>query len=206
MDRQGGPRREPLDDRELQSRNGSSFGDNRTDTVSAAMIDNDQERRLEAFLQSLSDVAWVANAGLPSTKYHVAADAVVAWDDWNAAMLSVWLPRSERLEALAIAAIGDPAIESIFHRVDSAIEPSVHAAVRAYFARRPDTTENTECGADRALRPEIVGFVLRDMSWAAVETALGQPGFFVSLVPVHREGRWPCAWEGRYPEGCFVVL
>jgi len=170
------------------------------------MRDDDQERQLEAFLQSLSAVAWFANAGLPSTKYHVAADAVVAWDDWNAAMLSVWLPRSERLEALAIAAIGDPAIESIFHRVESAIEPSVHAAVRAYLARRPDTTENTECGADLALRPEIVGAVVRDMSWAAVETALGQPGFFVSLVPVHRQGRWPCAWEGQYPEGRFVVL
>lgn len=170
------------------------------------MMDDDQERRLEAFLKSLSDVAWFANAGRPSTKYHVAADAVVAWDDWNEAMLSVWLPRSERLEALAVGAIGDPAIDSIFRRVDSAIEPSVHAAVRAYFARRPDTTENTECGADLSLRPEIVGFVVRDMSWAAVETALEQPGFFVSLEPVYREGRWPCAWEGRYPEGHFVVL
>jgi len=170
------------------------------------MMVDDQERRLETFLQSLNDVAWFANAGNLSTKYHVAADAVVAWDDWNEAMLSVWLPRSERLEAIAVRAIGDPAIDSIFGRVDSAIEPSVHAAVRAYFARRPATTENTECGADYALRPEIVGFVVRDMSWAAVETALAQPGFFVSLVPVHREGRWPCAWEGRYPEGRFVVL
>ena len=170
------------------------------------MIDDDQERQLEAFLQSLSDVPWFANAGRPSTKYHVAADAVVAWDDWNEAMLSVWLPRSERLEALAIGAIGDPAIETIFRRVDNALEPSVHAAVRAYFARRRNTTENTECGADLSLRPEIVGFVVRDMSWAAVETALGQPGFFVSLVSVHREGRWPCAWEGQYPEGRFVVL
>jgi hypothetical protein len=72
--------------------------------------------------------------------------------------------------------------------------------------RRPDTTENTEGGADLALRSEIVGAVVRDMSWAAIETALGQPGFFVSLVPVHRDGRWPCAWEGQYPEGRFVVL
>ena len=170
------------------------------------MIDVDQARRLETFLQSLSDVAWFANAGHPSTKYHVAADAVVAWDDWNEAMLSVWLPRSERLEALAIGAVGDPAIDSIFRRVDNAIERSVQAAVRAYFARRPDTTENTECGADYALRPEIVGFVLRDVSWAAVETTLGHPGFFVSLMPVQWEGRWPCAWEGRYPDGRFVVL
>jgi hypothetical protein len=166
----------------------------------------EQERRVEAFLQSLSSVAWFASAGRPSTKYHVVADAVVAWDDWNAAMLAVWLARSERLEAIAVRAIGDPAIESIFARVDKAIEPAVRAGLQAYFARRPDDTENTECGADLGLRPEIVGFVLRDMSWAALETALGQPEFFVSLVPIHREGHWPCSWKGRYPQGRFVVL
>ena len=83
---------------------------------------------------------------------------------------------------------------------------SVHAAVRAYFAPEAGHHQNTECGADLALRPEIVGAVVRDMSRAAVETALGQPGFFVSLVPVHRDGRWPCAWEGQYPEGRCVVL
>ena len=92
-------------------------------------------------------------------------------------MLAVWLPRSERLEAVAVRALGDPAIESILARVATAIEPSVRAGVRTYFG------------------PE-----------AGVETALGQPQFFVSLVQVHREGRWPCAWEGRYPEGRFVVL
>ena len=44
------------------------------------------------------------------------------------------------------------------------------------------------------------------MSWAAVETVLEQPDFFLSLVPVYQEGRWPCSWKGRYPCGRFVVL
>jgi hypothetical protein len=54
------------------------------------------------------------------------------------------------------------------HTVDS--QRRVRTRLRA-------TTENTECGADLALRPEI-DFVLQDLSWAAVETALGQPGLF----------------------------
>jgi hypothetical protein len=78
--------------------------------------------------------------------------------------------------------------------------------VRAYFARRPDETENTAIDVDRGLCPEIVGFVLRDTSWAAVETVLGQPDFFVALLRVYQEGRWPCSWKGRYPDGRFVVL
>ncbi len=139
------------------------------------MTDVERDQRVEAFLQSLSSVPWFASAGRPSTTYHVVADAVVGWDDWNAAMLAVWLPRSERLEAIAVRAIGDAAIERIFARVESAVEPSAHAALRAYFARRPDDTENTDCGADLALRPEIVGFVLRDMSWAAVEMGARTP-------------------------------
>jgi hypothetical protein len=78
--------------------------------------------------------------------------------------------------------------------------------VKAYFARRPDETENTEVGADLGLWPDIVDRVLRDMSWAAIETALGEPDFFVSLVPIYKEGRWPCSWEGQHPKGRFVVL
>jgi hypothetical protein len=169
-------------------------------------VEVEQERRLESFLQSLSSIAWFAHAGRPSTKYQVVADAVVAWDDWNAEMLAVWLPRSKQLEDIATRAIGDAAIESIFSRVADAIEPSVRAGVRAYFARRPDDTENTECGADLGLWPEVVDFVLRDMSWAAVEMTLGRAEFFVSLTQVYQEGRWACSWAGRYPQGRFVVL
>jgi hypothetical protein len=163
-------------------------------------------RRLEKFLESLDGVPWFSAAGRPSAEYHVAEDAVVAWDDWNAPMLAVWPPRSEALEELARNAIGDVAIEEIFKRVGERIGQPVHDGVRAYFARRPENTPNTECGADLGLRAEIVDTVVRDLAWAAVETVLERTGFFVSLIRVYREGRWPCSWEGQYPAGRFVVL
>jgi hypothetical protein len=166
----------------------------------------EQEQRIEAFLQSLTTVPWFANAGAPSANYEVVPDAVVGWDDWSAAMMDVWPPRSMQLEAAATRLIGDPAIEAIFSRVDAVIGQSVEAGLRAYFARRPDNTENTACGADFGLRTEIVERAVRDVSWAAVEMTLGQPEFFVSLVAVYRQGRWPCAWSGRHPQGRFVVL
>ena len=166
----------------------------------------DQEQRLESFLESLHAVPWFAEAGRPSATYHVAADAVVAWDDWNHAMLDVWPPRSMHLEGIALRVIGDEAVEQIFSRVDEVLGPAVLEGMRAYFDRRPDTTENTSCGADLGLRRDIVATVLRDISWAAVETTLEIPGFFVSLLAVYRDGRWPCAWDGRYPNGRFVVL
>lgn len=166
----------------------------------------EQEGRLSAFLDSLRDVPWFGAAGSPTTRYRLVADAVAGWDDWSPQMAAVWPRQSEPLEAAARRAIGDDAIETIFNRVAAAIEPAVGAGVRAYFARRPNTTVNTDCEADSALRPDIIGFVLRDVSWAAVETVLDRPSFFVSVVHVQREGRWPCSWDGRYPKGRFVVL
>jgi hypothetical protein len=169
-------------------------------------VTGEQNPRLDSLMRTLAAIPWFAQAGQPSTAYAVAADAVVAWDDWSPAMMAVWPPRSRQLEALAVRRIGDAAIEQIFTRVDEALGPAVEAGLRAYFARRPDNTENTECGADLGLMTEIVERVLRDLAWAAVETTLGEPGFFVSLVAVYAEGRWPCAWDGRYPRGRFVVL
>jgi len=169
-------------------------------------VDAERERQLGTFLSALQDVPWFAHAGAPSTTHHVAADAVVAWDDWTWEMVAVWPVRSEQLEAAARAAIGDPAIDDVFRRVAEALEPQVHAGLNAYFARRPNTTENTDCGADTGLRLDIIDRVLRDISWAAIETLLDRPEFYASLIPVYREGRWPASWKGRYPDGQFVVL
>ena len=169
-------------------------------------MDIERDQRFKAFLSSLHDVPWFSHAGAPSPTHHVAADAVVAWDDWSPEMMAVWPVRSKRLEAAAREAMGDPAIDDVFNRVEEALEPQVRAGVKAYFARRPNTTGNTDCGADSGLWPDIIDRVLQDVSWAAIETLLDQPEFYVSLVDVYRDGRWPCSWKGRYPAGRFVVL
>jgi hypothetical protein len=166
----------------------------------------DLAQRLDTFLASLDNVPWFSSAGATSTTYHVVDDAVVGWDDWSAAMMATWPIKSEQLEAAAQAAIGDAAIDHIFNRVAEVLEPKVRAGLRAYFARRPNTTDNTDCGADAGLWPDMLDRVLRDVSWAAVEVLLDRPEFYISLIEVYREGRWPCSWKGTYPTGTFVVL
>jgi hypothetical protein len=161
---------------------------------------------LKTFLHSLEGLPWFSASGQRSVKYHVVPDAVVAWDDWNAPMLAVWLPRSEALEEHARSVIGDRSIEEVFTLTSERIGRPVQDGLREYFARRPEDTPNTECGADLGLRQEIADTVVRDLAWAAVETVLNRPAFFTSLVGVYREGRWPCSWEGEYPAGRFVVL
>ena len=85
----------------------------------------ENETRPSAFLDSLKTMPWFAEAGHPSERYHVVVDAVVAWDDWNAPMLAVWNPRSQRLEDAARRAIGDKAIDEIFESVSAPTEQAV---------------------------------------------------------------------------------
>ena len=49
-------------------------------------------------------------------------------------------------------------------------------------------------------------FMNRDLAWACVEQMVGSEGFFTAVLKVYQQGRLPCAWEGAYPEGRFVVL
>ena len=47
---------------------------------------------LAAFIASLADVPWLANAGDPDDAAIVADDLVDAWDGWNSEMVAVRRP------------------------------------------------------------------------------------------------------------------
>ncbi len=174
--------------------------------VGANMLSPDARRILAAFLKSVEDVPWFAQAGKPNDTYVVVPDAVVAWDKWNDRMLKTWLLESTPLEQIAKLFIGDAAIDEVFKRVSQSVQWPIRKGLDDYFGSRPETTPNTECGADLGLWPEILEFVERDVAWAAVETILAKDGFFNRVLEVHREGRWPCSWDGSYPNGRFAVL
>jgi len=46
----------------------------------------------------------------------------------------------------------------------------------------------------------------RDLAWAAIEQAIGEPAFFSRLRPWYDRGRWPIGWIGAYPSGHLRVL
>jgi hypothetical protein len=63
-----------------------------------------------------------------------------------------------------------------------------------------------EGGVDVGLYQELLDAMTRDLCWAGVEAVLDRRGFFTDLVEYYRAGRWPCAWDGEFPEGRVVLL
>jgi hypothetical protein len=143
---------------------------------------------LQSFLESLEGIKWFSNAGEPSSNAIVASDAVECWDDWNQEMLAVWLPRTQALEQMARAELGDPAIDEVFSAVSAAIDQGVRQGLETYFQRRPANSDNARTGADLGLWSEIVATVKRDVSCAPVEAIIGENGFFTEILNTYRIG------------------
>ena len=161
---------------------------------------------LPTFLESLAEIPWLLHAGEPREDAVVVPDVATGWDDWSPQMAATWIPRSHSLEEHARSRIGDDAITAAFNAVAGAIESPLRSAIRRYFSERPDVNENTACNADAGLWPDLLDTIARDVSWAAVEALLTQPGFFTHMLTYYREGRWPCSWQGEYPAGRVVLL
>ena len=53
---------------------------------------------------------------------------------------------------------------------------------------------------------EMLDMVKRDVSLAYIEKALNVHGFFSTLLEIYKDGYFPCAWIGVYPNGQAVVL
>jgi hypothetical protein len=166
----------------------------------------DQEIELSAFRSGLAGVKWLSAAGAPFPGGVVVADVATAWDDWNAKTLATWSPRTYELERIARQAIGDAVIDEAFACIATSFNDEIRNALQAYFDRRPNVNKNTAANVDLGLWPELCEAIIRDVAWAAIEHLLGTSKFFTELLAYYRAGRWPCSWEGDYPDGVIVVL
>ena len=115
-----------------------------------------------------------------------------------------WSARTHEAEARSRRHLTDPQIDVVIDEVAAAVDEDLlrFNPLIAYFARflpdgDPDRLEDER---------EVAHCVKRDLAWAAIEKATGEPGFFASLLPVYDRGRWPCRWAGAYPAGHVLFL
>ena len=154
---------------------------------------------MHSFLEYLDGPPLLAHCGEPSQDYRVEHSLLQAWDNWNREMLAVWEPETCQLEERAGQGIGEDEIDHVFERVSAAVGDRLWQSWCAFVQRM---SLEGESGLER----EWMDFVKRDLSWACVEHLMGLDGFFTAVLRVYEQGRLPCAWEGAYPEGRFVVL
>lgn len=169
-------------------------------SVSYALLDEYLKRSVsEQFIEEVKSIKWFANSGTPTEKYLLVRSVYDAYDNWNANYLSVWDPKISLLEELAEQIIGDGAIDDIFETVSMALDEDIWQAWLSFRTRGGLEEEN-------ALDEEIADMVKRDLCWAAVERALGKPGFFTELLDIYKDGYFPCGWDGKHPYGRAAVM
>ncbi|MDE7423613.1 MAG: hypothetical protein K2N51_07975 [Lachnospiraceae bacterium] len=154
---------------------------------------------IENFLDELKLINWFANSGIPNDKYRIVFSVFEAYDDWNGQMLKVWEPNISMLEDIASEKMGEVKIDEIFSAISFAIGDIVWKKWSEFIIRQHLEEET-------GLEYEILDMVKRDISWACVEGILNIHGFFTTLLDVYKEGYFPCAWEGTYPDGHAVVM
>lgn len=161
---------------------------------------------LTSFLKEAQEFPWIAHAGSPYEGAIVVGGVVEAWDDWSDKMFDVWRPRTELIEEMARSELGEAAIDQVFEVVAVTLSPAILRGLTSYFEGKTAGKKKVDVAIDDELYGELVDVMVRDMCWAAVETLLNRKGFFTRLVEYYREGRWPCSWDGSYPEGRVVLL
>jgi hypothetical protein len=100
--------------------------------------------------------------------------------------------------------MADPEIDSIFDQVAAVVDENLSRfdALVNYYGRFFPDGDPIRIDYER----EGAHSVKRDLAWAAIERAVGEPAFFCGLLPWYDRGRWPCRWLGQYPTGHVLVL
>jgi hypothetical protein len=150
-----------------------------------------------AWLRSFPMLTQLARPG-SSPELDASADAPVHPDT------TFWSARTHEAQAKSRRHLTDAQIDAIINDVAAAIDEDLlrFDPLIAYFARflpdgDPDRIQ-LERDAAHALK--------RDLAWAAIQQATGEPAFFTSLLPLYDRGRWPCGWRGPYPTGHPLFL
>jgi hypothetical protein len=115
-----------------------------------------------------------------------------------------WGARTHEVEARSRRHLSDGEIDAVFEEVAAAVDEDLRRfdPMIAYFSRFAPDGDEGRIEAER----EVAHCVKRDLAWAAVERATGNPRFFASLRAVYDRGRWPCGWAGEYPAGRLLFL
>ncbi len=168
-------------------------------------------QHLSQFLDSVKLINWFEHAGEPIANARLVHGGLQnAWDGEGKAYLKLWKQQSYAIEARACETLTDPEIDNIFAAVSEAIHDSVYRGICSYLDRVYGNSTDEDSAfrrtCDDAVFREVMDSVKRDFCWAAVEDVIKAQGFFTELIGLYREGRWPCSWDGQYPNGQPVVI
>jgi len=118
--------------------------------------------------------------------------------------VAFWSERTHEAESRARKHLTDAEIDRIIDEVAAVIDENLlrFDPLVAYYGRFFPDGDPGRINDER----EAAHSVKRDLAWAAMERAVGEPGFFSDLLVWYDRGRWPVGWAGKYPAGHVRVL
>jgi hypothetical protein len=118
--------------------------------------------------------------------------------------LPFWSERTHEAESHALRHLTDPHIDGIIEEVAAVIDEDLRRfnPLVAYYGRFAPDGDPNRIRCER----EAAHSVKRDLAWAAIERAVGEPDFFSGLLRWYERGRWPVGWAGAYPAGHVRVV
>jgi len=168
------------------------------------------EKLLNSFVADLSKVSWLSHAGEPFKPLRTVESLQAGWDSEGRQMLTIWEPQTHILETQARISLDEAGIDHVFSTISNAIHDSLYngicRCINKIYANNADEAGRQQRSVDESLYSEVMDSIKRDVCWAAVEYLLQVDGFFSGLLCLYRKGRWPCSWDGQFPEGQPVVF
>jgi len=118
--------------------------------------------------------------------------------------VAFWSARTHEAEARARQHLTDPEIDAVIDAVAGVIDEDLlrFDPLIAYYGRYFPDGDPGRIEDER----QAAHSVKRDLAWAAIERATGEPGYFSGLLGWYDRGRWPCDWKGTFPVGHLRVL
>lgn len=154
---------------------------------------------IDEFLQEIRPIKWFEHSKKATDEYYVIHSVFEAYGAWNEQMIKTWEPHICSLENIAVEKIGNEQIDQIFSIISLEIGNEIWKEWNSFINKEHLEEEN-------GLEDEILDMVKRDVSWACIEKSLNMQGFFSTLLEIYKDGYFPCAWIGDYPNGKAVVL
>lgn len=152
---------------------------------------------IEKYIDELIEIDWLGSCGKKAQEYLVLDSLFDAYDNWNGKMQEVWEPIISEIEVDATDLFGDEEIDMVFETVNIRMRDLIYCNWTNFMQTHID-----EMGLDN----EFIDMIIRDLSWAFLERKVKKESFFKEILNVYRKGYLPVSWDGRYPDGRFVVL
>lgn len=154
------------------------------------------------YAKQLREISWLTNITLHSDEPNIltTTEKPIFLNE------SFWSKRTHEIESCALQTLSNDDIDKVFDDVAKVMDENLDRfnPIINYFAQCYPDSEDISLRMD--YETDMAHSIKRDLAWIAIEKVIGESGFFSGLLECYKAGRWPCDWDGDFPEGHVLCI